>query len=146
MALYFPFEHLAYMLDLLFQVIRSFRLVVSMMLMVVVLGPETAKACSCNFDVMIWIGGAKAVEAQCQKRAIVFYEAWISGDEEDQQITRNTLCRNMREINRVPDCHLQRLSSCPGWFTSRVWLVAGSTLMLAEQQCGNPLYLLIVRG
>lgn len=65
MALNLPFEHLAYMLDLLLQVIRSFRLVAGMVLMVIVLHPETTKACCCNFDVMSWIVGAKAVEAQC---------------------------------------------------------------------------------
>lgn len=85
MALNCPLEHLAYMLYLLFQVIRSLRIVIGKMLMAMVLHSKATKACSSDFDVKIWKVGAKAIKAQCQKRAIVFYEAWVSSDEEDQK-------------------------------------------------------------
>lgn len=85
MAFNCPFEHLAYVLYLLFQIIWSFCVVTGSMLIFIVLQSESTKTRSCDFDVTVWIVGSKAVEAQREESAIVFYEAWISSDEEDQQ-------------------------------------------------------------
>jgi hypothetical protein len=85
MALNCPLEHTAYVFYLLFEVIWSFRVITGRTVMVMILDPETTKARSSDFDVMVWIAGAKAIEAQCQKCAVVLYEAWISSNEEDQK-------------------------------------------------------------
>jgi hypothetical protein len=53
MALNCPFEHPAYMLYLLFQVIRSFRVVTSSEVMPMVLNSKATKTRSCNFDMKI---------------------------------------------------------------------------------------------
>jgi hypothetical protein len=111
MALDCSFEHLAYMLYLLFQIIWSFCIVIGKMVMVIALNSKATKACSCDFDVMVRIVVSKTIEAQCEKRAIVFYEAWVSSDHEDQKwILAKCLRCHMCEINRVMNCH-------PGRFT-----------------------------
>ena len=85
MTLNCSLEHLAYVFYLLFQIIRSLSVIVDRMLMFAVLNSETSKACSSDLNVMIRVLGTKAIEAQCQKRAVVFNEARVSGNKEDKQ-------------------------------------------------------------
>jgi hypothetical protein len=85
MALNCPFEHTAYVLYLLFQIIWPFRIVTGRTVMIMILDSKATKTCPCDCDVMIWIAGAKAFEAQCQKCAVVLYEARVSSYEEDQK-------------------------------------------------------------
>lgn len=85
MTLNCSLEHLAYVFYLLFQIIWSLSVIVDSMLMFVVSNSETSKTCSCNFDVVTRVLGTKAIEAQCQECAVVFNEARVSGNEEDQQ-------------------------------------------------------------
>jgi hypothetical protein len=65
MALNCSFEHTAYMLYLLFQIIWSFRIVIGRVLVVNILDFKATKARSCDFDVTARITGSKATEAQC---------------------------------------------------------------------------------
>jgi hypothetical protein len=65
MALNCSFEHLAYMLYLLFQIIWPFRILIDRLLVIFILDSKAAKARSCDFDLMVRIIGSKAVEAQC---------------------------------------------------------------------------------
>jgi hypothetical protein len=85
MAFNCPLEHTAYVLDLLFQIIWSFRMITCRTVMVMILDSKAAKTCPCDCDVMIRIAGAKTIEAQCQECAVVFYEARVPSYEEDQK-------------------------------------------------------------
>jgi hypothetical protein len=59
------FEHSAYMLYLLFQIIWSFRIVIGRILVIVISDSKATKARSCDFDVTVRIVGSKAIEAEC---------------------------------------------------------------------------------
>jgi hypothetical protein len=85
MALNCPLEHTAYVLYLLFQIIWSFRIITCRTVIVMILDSKATKTCPCDCDMMISIAGAKTIEAQCQKCAVVLYEARVSDDEEDQK-------------------------------------------------------------